>query len=253
MFETGINAVPFLFFNSISVCLPGQNSIELLTIEELVTLFKKQLKIHGVSKFVPLLIEVVDGGIQSDLDKEDDCSSEDILSDSGLGSNESSIDGRDSGDSDDENQGTDKSESSDESQDAENLGMNNHNDMIHLHEPPIFRTIHCPPFEDIEITMYGACDCSDFGMIVCGKEDDFIFFTSIDFTGEMNAAIESTDFPDRLPSNLLRKRLYKLLFHATDYGILEKNERRRLPNCAVARIRQTYPSLTGHYMGFKEN
>ena len=37
-----------------------ENSIELLTIEELVTLFKKQLKIHGVSKFVRLLIEVVD-------------------------------------------------------------------------------------------------------------------------------------------------------------------------------------------------
>ena len=69
------------------------------------TLFKKQLEIHGVSKFISLLIDSDDGGGESELEKEDDCSSVDILSDSDLGSNEGNIDGRDSDDSDDGNHG----------------------------------------------------------------------------------------------------------------------------------------------------
>ena len=76
---------------------------------------------------------------------------------------------------------------------------------------------------------------------------------SLDLINEHAVASASVDSIDRIPSNLLRKRLYKLLFHATDFGILEKKERRKLPNCAVAKIRQINPSPTGCYMRFKEN
>ena len=43
-----------------------------------------------------------------------------------------------------------------------------------------------------------------------------------------------------------------MLFRASDFGILEKNERRKLPNSVVARILQIYPSITGDDVGFKE-
>lgn len=82
---------------------------------------------------------------------------------------------------------------------------------------------------------------------------NFNFFESLNFIGEHEEATITADSVDRISSNLLRKWLYKLLFHATDFGILEKKERRKLPNCAVARIRQIYPSNTGDYMGFREN
>ena len=81
---------------------------------------------------------------------------------------------------------------------------------------------------------------------------NFSFFQRIDFEEEYLSAINSVDNHDRLPSNLLRKRLYKHIFHETDIGLLEKHERRKLPNCSVAKVRQIYPNTNGEYMGFKE-
>lgn len=90
-------------------------------------------------------------------------------------------------------------------------------------------------------------------MEICCKEDEFQFFSAVEFSNEFDASLESINCCDRIAQNLLRKKLYKMLFHATDFGVLEKNERRKLPNCAVAKIRQIYPSPTGDYMGFIEN
>ena len=127
------------------------------------------------------------------------------------------------------------------------------NDRIQLHDPINHDHRQCPPFNSINHTIYGDCDCPDYGMIECCQENNFSFFHRIAFDTEHTLAFNSIDDPSRLPSNLLRKRLCKLVFHETDIGLLEKNERRKLPNCAVARIRQIYPSEKGDYMGFKEN
>ena len=54
-------------------------------------------------------------------------------------------------------------------------------------------------------------------------------------------------------NNEMRKFWYKKIFICQDFGVLEKGERKRLPHCAVAKIRQIYPSESGLYMGFKEN
>ena len=125
--------------------------------------------------------------------------------------------------------------------------------LLTLHDPIIHGYLHCPPFDIIDRTINGECDCYDYGMIECCKENNFSFFQHTDFDNEYLLAMSSLDEPDRLSSNLLRKRLYKQIFHETDIGILEKHERRKLPNCAVAKVRQIYPNENGKYMGFKEN
>ena len=125
--------------------------------------------------------------------------------------------------------------------------------VIHHHEPMVFNTIHCPPFESIVHTLFGECDCLEFGMEVCGQTDEFQFFSELDFVDRHIKALETADSLDRVSSNLIKKSIYISLFDAIDFGILEKKERRKLPNCVVARIRQIYPSKTGDYMGFKES
>jgi hypothetical protein len=81
----------------------------------------------------------------------------------------------------------------------------------------------------------------------------FSFFHCLNYDEEHQLSLNSVMDIDRLPSNLLRKRLYKHLFHETDIGLLEKLERRKLPNCAVARVRQIYPNTEGQYKGYREN
>ena len=222
--------------------------------EDLVDLFRRQVSLYGVARFVPLLAG--NPGLNaSNFDENIDFESEsiDIVSDSELEDRDSEDDEFDSDKSAIESDNYNEDDSDDESLRDNFYGVRNDQVMLRIHDPPVFGSIHCPPCDSIEVTMYGVCDCCDFGMDVCAKEDDFQFFSIISFEGEMTAASDSVDFPDGISSNLLRKRLYKKLFHATDFGILEKKERRRLPNCAVAKVRQIYPSITGYYMGFKEN
>jgi hypothetical protein len=236
----------------------SQTDIEDLSMTDLVELFKRQVKLYGVAKCINFLqFDGVDGGVPKSHEdeksgpNEDDVvsvpDSVDILSESSNGE-ESNDDesSADSGNSED-------IFSDDEISDDESV----HGpiaDILHLHDPPVFNTRHCPPLESILETVHSACDCTDFGMDVCGQTDDFQFFEAhFNFSDEHAEATLSADSEDRIHSNKLRKRMYKILFHATDFGILEKNERRKLPNCAVARIRQIYPSITGDYMGFREN
>ena len=89
-------------------------------------------------------------------------------------------------------------------------------------------------------------------MIECCQLNNFSYFHNLKFDEEYQLAMDSIQDEDRLGANKLKKRLYRLMFHVTDIGILEPGERRKLPNCAVARVRQIYPSDTGLYMGFKE-
>ena len=233
-----------------------------MSVDELVEVFREQINLYGVAKFLPLLTNSTGTGIvgahnnRSGSDRvQSDSSDEgslDIVSDSDHGDDNS--DGNSGYSSDDDIDAlSDDVVSNDGSVNNDAIGVHADNNMIYLHDPPLFDSLHCPPFNSIDITTHGVCNCGDFGMEVCGIEDEFQFFVSLDFLNEYNEAFASVDSIDRIPSNLLRKRLYKLLFHATDFGILEKKERRKLPNCAVAKIRQIYPSPTGYYMGFKEN
>ena len=129
-----------------------------------------------------------------------------------------------------------------------------------IHDPIIHQNIHCPPFNDMELTFrgnpHGICDCDDFCFAMCVQENNFEYFKSanyvIAFDDLLIKAGQNIDSEDRRSNNELRKSLYKKIFCALDFGVLEPGERRRLPNCAVAKVRQIYPSDTGYYMGFKE-
>ena len=238
-------------------------AIEDLSMSDLVELFKKQVSIHGIAEFIPLLMDrnvrlddqddqSVSNGEKSPVNSSTD-ESVDILSDSSFSTAENDNDEFLNTSSDEEDDLADGDQSDDDSVIGEGVKALDNLNLIHLHDPPIFATRHCPPFASIDDTLYGECDCNDFGMDICGQTDDFQFFEALRLGEEYNISLNTVDSIDRITSNVLRKRLYKMLFHATDFGILEKNERRKLPNCVVARIRQIYPSKTGDYMGYKEN
>lgn len=236
----------------------SDKAIESLAIGDLVELFKKQISLYGVSKCVEFLTF---DGTEKSISRADTNDIRDVQPDSNDdSSDDSSVDVFSEDSKDDENDfepdssDNDSLFSADDQSDEGSLhGALPDDRVVHLHEPQIFVSLHCPPFDSIDKTLHGECDCCDFGMEVCGRTDEFDFFSALNFVEEYDKALLTVDSIDRIPANLLRKRLYKLLFHATDFGILEKNERRKLPNCAVARIRQIYPSMTGDYMGFKEN
>lgn len=75
---------------------------------------------------------------------------------------------------------------------------------------------------------------------------------TIDFEEQLLLAKDGVDIQSRIPNNEMRKFYYKKLFVCLDFGVLEKGERKRLPNCAVAKVRQIFSSDTGYYMGFRE-
>lgn len=194
--------------------------------EDLVDLFRRQVSLYGVARFVPLLAGNSGGftGLNaSNFDENIDFESEsiDIVSDSELEDRDSADDEFDSDKSAIESDSYNEDDSDDESLKDNFNGVRNDQVMLRIYDPPVFGSLHCPPCDSIEVTMYGACDCCDFGMDIRAKEDDFQFFSIISFESEMTAASNSVDFPDRISSILLRKRLYKKVFHATDFGILE--------------------------------
>ena len=114
---------------------------------------------------------------------------------------------------------------------------------VKLHDPILHDNVHCPPFYDVSNTFCGVpCDCEDFCFASCFQEDNFQFFKdcyySIDFDAQLTLAIEGVNNIHRRPNNEMRKYFYKNVFFSIDFGVVEKGERRRLPNCAVAKIRQ---------------
>jgi hypothetical protein len=133
-------------------------------------------------------------------------------------------------------------------------------DRIQIHDRIDHLHTHCPPFNDMSTVFrgnpYGICDCDDFLFAVCLQDNNFVYFTTanhvIDFDEVLMKAGENIDSDERRSNKDLRKALYKKVFRALDFGALEPGERRRLPNCAVAKVRQIYPSESGYYMGFKE-
>lgn len=133
-------------------------------------------------------------------------------------------------------------------------------DRVRIHDRIDHHNIHCPPFNDMSTVFrgnpHGICDCDDFCFAMCVQDNNFEYLQTanyvIDFNEVLMKAVENVDSEERRSNSDLRKSLYKKIFCALDFGILEPGERRRLPNCAVAKVRQIYPSETGYYMGFKE-
>lgn len=121
-----------------------------------------------------------------------------------------------------------------------------------LHAPIRFDSLHCPPLDDLPL---GAreCNCIHLGLYNCCREDNFAFFGDIiDFDAILQEAEDTVDDILRSANNLNRKRLYKSVFHRMDFGVLGEHERRELPWCICAKIRQVYPDGDGIYMGFRE-
>lgn len=133
-------------------------------------------------------------------------------------------------------------------------------DRIQIHDRIDHLHTHCPPFNDMSTVFrgnpHGICDCDDFVFAECVQDNNYSYFKTanhvIDFDELLRKASENIDSEERRSNKDLRKALYKKVFRALDFGVLEPGERRRLPNCAVAKVRQIYPSDTGYYMGFKE-
>jgi hypothetical protein len=89
-------------------------------------------------------------------------------------------------------------------------------------------------------------------MIDCAQTDDFQFYPMMRLSEEYGLSLNSADSVDRLTSATLRRGLYQLLLHASDLGIVGEDERRTIPNCVVARIRQIYQSATRGYTDYVE-
>ena len=99
-----------------------------------------------------------------------------------------------------------------------------------------------------------SCDCLRFRIIPCCQTTDppFRYFQDIDFEAEANVNHVRNEFDTT--NNLRRKNLYRIVFCASlDFGYkLAERERRALPTCDEAKIRQSHPEESGLYMGFKE-
>jgi hypothetical protein len=160
-------------------------------------------------------------------------------------------------DSDDESD--DESISSNNSEIIEEINIDPDTHLL-LHRPTKILgegVYHLHPwYEPIINPIRSDCDCVEgFGLSVCMRESDppYMFCADVVDLGEdaLKIAVEECKEYDRRPNNEMRKQLYRLIFHSLDFHAVEKGERRQLPNCALARVRQLYPSHTGHYMGFK--
>ena len=120
-----------------------------------------------------------------------------------------------------------------------------------------------PPLMAIEYTQYLECDCAHHALPECclDSQPPFNFFINhydeslrVDFDGEFDLAWTAftENNPLRPPNNRQRHRLYKSIFLALDFGELLPGERRKLPNCVCAKVRQLYPDESGFYMEFKD-
>jgi hypothetical protein len=224
-----------------------------MSVKDLEKLFSSKVSKHGIDKFLSLLMEDSNSE-QDEIPKIDDEEGVDYVSHTDEDSDADEDDDDDDSNYESEGICSDEDQSSDESivdNQVEIRGVVG--PPLHLHDPIQHPHLHCPPFPNISNTSWGDCDCNDHGMDTCCSLDNYEFFSSLGLNDEFINASNTVDNADRLSNNKLRKQLYFRLFHICDFGVLEERERRRLPNCPVAYIRQIYPSETGDYMGFKEN
>lgn len=195
------------------------------------------------------------------------------MADQGPQGQPDSGDEADDDDNDDDDNDSDSpgsSDSDDELDDGIDENEQQHGDVQHgylrVHDAVVHpNSFHCPPFLNIDDlprvahTNYDdcPCDCLEFGVADCFRDNSYDFFVDaaypINFATELDLAIGDMNDKAILPNNIRRKHMYKRVFMTLDFGVLEPGERRRLPNCAVAKVRQLFPSSSGLYMGFKES
>jgi hypothetical protein len=120
-----------------------------------------------------------------------------------------------------------------------------------LHPAVQYESIHCPPLAELHMEVDRVCNCNEFGLdciLQSWDNED----APMDFTAIYEGAEATVDSEVRRPNNANRKALYRTAFSKLDFNDYEEGQRRRLPHCLVARIRQIYPSGSGSYMGFLE-
>ena len=154
-----------------------------MSVDELVEVLKKQINLHGVAKLLPLLTNSTGTGVDgesNDVDRvgsdkyqsdSSDTESIDIVSDSDHRDDDSDNDNSDDSSDDDRDAVSDDAVSNDDAFENDAIAAHDDQNMIYLRDPPLFDSLHCPPFESIDMTTHGVCNCGDFGMEVCGTED----------------------------------------------------------------------------------
>ena len=128
---------------------------------------------------------------------------------------------------------------------------------VYLH-PPVDHNCHedyAPPFDTIghTLTSQAPCDCKTaYPFDMCLQVTHFEPFKNayLDIPLEMQNArgrvsANTEPVPESAPNSAMRFHLYSRVFACIDFGELDKGERRKLPNCAYAAIRQMYPSDDG--------
>jgi len=127
------------------------------------------------------------------------------------------------------------------------IGVHNLHDAIVGHD-----TFHIAPLDNVEQTLgNGECDCMLFGnYFVAGCCRNWGPNDPIDWNEIYETSLNSANDPHRLPNNSMRKHYYRCIYRLCDLGGTERWARIELPVCAVAKIRQMYPSADGNYMGF---
>ena len=115
--------------------------------------------------------------------------------------------------------------------------------------PPPFTSKHCPPLQSGE-SFRAKCDCitthnlslccAHGGFGLTGRCQEFL-------DTEMQKARRMTNNGHRNPNNIQRKKCYRKVASELDY-----RNRRRLPQCAVARIWQIWTDANGQYMGYRD-
>ena len=190
--------------------------------------------------------------VQRALDGEDSsdgsnsCSGSTVSSDSGVVTTSSSATNYASTESD---WGTESGESTPSPVDGPQVAE------VHIHAalPPVPYGQHQPPLQFLATVFQPPCNCRQFGLPCCAQENDFLFFAQrqLNFVEEHQQSVNTAHDPLRKPNNRMRKKLYKRSFYALNFGVHERGERRRLPKCVEARVRQIYPSTSGIYMGFQ--
>jgi hypothetical protein len=126
--------------------------------------------------------------------------------------------------------------------------------LIEIHESVQFDSLHCPPLQDPPMQEGEGCDCPEFGIFPCivtewANDDAPLNFLKLEEDAE-----ETANEVNRRPNNLSRKNLYRKVFSNMQFAEpVQKGERKVLPKCACAKIRQIYPEASGNYMGFLES
>jgi len=119
-----------------------------------------------------------------------------------------------------------------------------------LHPPVAHTSLHCPPFNDITPTLGDSlCDCYKYGELFDPCCRQWGQYDAIDWDAQMRYSARNINDHTRPTNNIMRKHLYLKVYRQCNVGD-EREVRTELSVCAVAKVRQLFPSSSGDYMGF---